>query len=280
MISLRLAVSSPKKYKARGVFASLGSLLLALSALAQGDPLYGARHRSDRCVGLRRQDRDQEPGIDTERRLITDDAGLFNAAALPVGRYEIPAAKTGFQTDRRRSIRLTVAEREEVDLKLQVETCTRLSKFRHFHGPPKFDRGFFRPGSRARSEGLAAKRTKFRSNADAESRHRQLHIAAVRRIGTSNSVIGNMFVVSGRRPQESLFLLNGWKSQALPRSTTHRETHRGQLLGVDAIRENAVVTEHLWRGIWQTAGRTDQIVTANGTNAFRVGLRICAQQHF
>ena len=37
MISLHLAVSSPKKYKARGVFAALASLLLAFSAFAQGD---------------------------------------------------------------------------------------------------------------------------------------------------------------------------------------------------------------------------------------------------
>ena len=28
-------------------------------------------------------------------------------------------------------------------------------------------------------------------------------------IGTSNSVVGNMFAVSGRRPQENLYLLNG-----------------------------------------------------------------------
>jgi hypothetical protein len=27
--------------------------------------------------------------------------------------------------------------------------------------------------------------------------------------GTSNSSVGNMFAVSGRRPQENLFLLNG-----------------------------------------------------------------------
>ncbi len=28
-------------------------------------------------------------------------------------------------------------------------------------------------------------------------------------VGTSNSAVGNMFAVSGRRPQENLFLLNG-----------------------------------------------------------------------
>src|ERR1700733_8694356 len=37
MISINLAVSSPKKYRAKAVFATLASLLLALSAFAQGD---------------------------------------------------------------------------------------------------------------------------------------------------------------------------------------------------------------------------------------------------
>ena len=39
----------------------------------------------------------------TERSLVTDDSGRFNAPALPVGRYEISASKTGFRTDRRTS---------------------------------------------------------------------------------------------------------------------------------------------------------------------------------
>ncbi len=37
MISINLAVSSPKKYKARGIFATFASLLLVLSVFAQGD---------------------------------------------------------------------------------------------------------------------------------------------------------------------------------------------------------------------------------------------------
>ena len=183
MISLHLAVSSPKKYKARGVFGSLASLLLALSAFAQGDSsLWGkVTDQTDAPVsGATIVIKNLE--TDTERRLMTDDAGLFNAAALPVGQYEITAAKTGFQTDRRGAIRLTVAEREEVDLKLA--SWRRAPDYRSsgiFHGRPNFDRGFFRPGWRARSKGPAAKRTKLRSIANAESRHRQLHIAAVRR---------------------------------------------------------------------------------------------------
>lgn len=104
MISLYLSFYSPKNYKARSVFAMLPSLFLALSAFAQGD--------SSLCGKVTDATDAQVSGAtlviknletDTERRLVTDEAGLFNAAALPVGQYEITSAKNGFQTARRRA---------------------------------------------------------------------------------------------------------------------------------------------------------------------------------
>src|ERR1700737_888234 len=56
----------------------------------------------------------------TKRQLVTDESGQFSAPALPVGRYEIAASKSGFRTDRRASINLVVGQREEGDLHLQV----------------------------------------------------------------------------------------------------------------------------------------------------------------
>src|SRR4030081_3386170 len=35
----------------------------------------------------------------TKRELATDESGQFSAPALPVGRYEIAASKSGFRTD-------------------------------------------------------------------------------------------------------------------------------------------------------------------------------------
>src|ERR1700688_167282 len=109
MISIHLAASLAKKYKERGVFAMLASLLLVISAFGQGDSsLWGkVTDAMDAPVsGATILIKNLE--TDTERTWVTDEAGLFNAAALPVGQYEITAAKTGFQTDRRRAIRLTV----------------------------------------------------------------------------------------------------------------------------------------------------------------------------
>ena len=121
MISINLAVSSTKKYLARGIFTTFASLSLALSAFAQGESsLWGKiTDATDAPVsGATIVIKNLE--TDTDRRLMTNDEGMFNAAALPVGQYEITAAKTGFQTERRPSIKLTVGEREEIDLKLQI----------------------------------------------------------------------------------------------------------------------------------------------------------------
>jgi hypothetical protein len=56
----------------------------------------------------------------SERTIVTDASGRYNASALPVGHYEISASKAGFQTDLRSLLNLVVGQREEVAFKLQV----------------------------------------------------------------------------------------------------------------------------------------------------------------
>jgi len=62
-------------------------------------------------------------------------------------------------------------------------------------------------------------------------------------IGTSNSVVGNMFAVSGRRPQENLYNLNGVEFTSASEINNTPGGTSGQLLGVDAVREFAVVKD-------------------------------------
>ena len=61
--------------------------------------------------------------------------------------------------------------------------------------------------------------------------------------GTSNSVVGNMFAVSGRRPQENLYLLNGVEFTSASEINNTPGGVSGQLLGVDAVREFSVVKD-------------------------------------
>jgi hypothetical protein len=87
-------------------------------------------------------------------------------------------------------------------------------------------------------------------------------------IGTSNSVVGNMFAVSGRRPQENLFLLNGIEFTSASEINNTPGGTSGQLLGVDAVREFAVIKDTYGAEYGKRPGAQVNIVTANGTNEF------------
>ena len=87
-------------------------------------------------------------------------------------------------------------------------------------------------------------------------------------IGTSNSVVGNMFAVSGRRPQENLFLLNGVEFTSASEVNNTPGGLSGQLLGVDAVREFAVVKDTYGAEYGKRPGAQVNVVTANGTNQF------------
>ena len=85
-------------------------------------------------------------------------------------------------------------------------------------------------------------------------------------IGTSNSSVGNMFTVSGRRPQDNLFLLNGIEYTGASLINVTPGGTSGQLLGVDAVREFNVVTDTYGASYGKRDGAQVSIVTTSGTN--------------
>ena len=85
-------------------------------------------------------------------------------------------------------------------------------------------------------------------------------------IGTSNSVVGNMFSASGRRPQENLYILNGVEFTSASEVNNTPGGTSGQLLGVDAVREFSVVTDTYGAEYGKRPGAQINIVTASGTN--------------
>ena len=85
-------------------------------------------------------------------------------------------------------------------------------------------------------------------------------------IGTSNSSVGNMFGVSGRRPQDNLFLLNGIEYTGASLINVTPGGTSGQLLGVDAVREFNVATDTYGASYGKRDGAQVSIVTSSGTN--------------
>ena len=61
-----------------------------------------------------------DPAIGVMRHAVTDDAGRYQIAALPIGDYRVEIRAHGFQTQIREKIRIEVARRVTQDFQLQV----------------------------------------------------------------------------------------------------------------------------------------------------------------
>ena len=205
----------------------------------------------------------------SSRALVTDEAGRFNATALTVGHYEVAASRTGFQSDRRTGIALVVGQREEIDFTLQVGDVHQTVEVPSNAGVIQI--------TTEDISGLVGERQVKDLPLNGRSYDQLLTLnpgivnytsQRAGGIGTSNSVVGNMFAVSGRRPQENLFLLNGVEFTSASEVNNTPGGLSGQLLGVDAVREFAVVKDTYGAEYGKRPGAQVNVVTANGTNQF------------
>src|SRR5947209_4025929 len=202
------------------------------------------------------------------RDLTSDDAGRFSAPALPVGGYEIDAAKTGFETAVITGIRLVIGQAAQENIVLTVgELRQSVTVEEH-------------PDSVAVSTEQVSGLVNEKQVKDLPLNGRsydellQLNPGIVNYsseksggIGQSQSAVGNMFSVSGRRPQESIFLLNGVEYTSASEINLTPGGASGQLLGVDAVREFNVITDTYGAAYGKRPGAQVSVVTSSGTNA-------------
>lgn len=203
----------------------------------------------------------------TQREVLTGPDGRFHAPSLSVGSYQVVVEKDGFRTERRGGIVLVVGQREELQLTLQIGD---------FHQTVEV---FTDPGSLTATNedtsGLVGERQVKDLPLNGRSYDQLLTLnpgtvnytsQRAGSTGTSNSVLGNMFAVSGRRPQENLFLLNGVEYTGASEIGNTPGGVSGQLIGVDAVREFALVKDNYSAEYGKRPGAQVSIVTANGTN--------------
>jgi hypothetical protein len=202
-----------------------------------------------------------------ERNQVTDEAGRYDAAALPVGPYEVRAEKSGFRSEERTGISLVVGQRETVDLVLHVGDVRQTVQVEAAPDPVSVTTDDV--------SGLVGERQvkELPLNGRSYDQLMTLNPGVVNYTsqraggtGTSNSVVGNMFAVSGRRPQENLFLLNGVEFTSASEINNTPGGASGQLLGVDAVREFSVVSDTYGAEYGKRPGAQVNIVTASGTN--------------
>src|SRR6202045_884054 len=206
-------------------------------------------------------------GTGAQRNLLTDPEGRFDAAALPVGRYEVLAEKNGFRTEVKTGISVVVGQRETVDIVLQVGDVRQTVQV---ESAPTLVAITTEDDS-----GLVGERQvkDLPLNGRSYDQLMTLNPGIVNYtsqraggIGTSNSVVGNMFSASGRRPQENLYLLNGVEYTGASEINNTPGGASGQLLGVDAVREFSVLKDDYGAEYGKRPGAQINIVTASGSN--------------
>src|SRR5713226_3939921 len=201
------------------------------------------------------------------RTSTTDDAGRYLLLSLPVGQYEVRVTKAGFKEAVRSGIQLVIGQEARVDLNLQVgavetqvivnsdvllvSTATSdisgLVGARQIKELPLNGRSFdlllpLNPGI-----------VNFTSQKTGGT-------------GISNSTTANNFAVSGNRPQQNLFLLNGVEYTGAAENNMQPGGASGTLLGVDAVREFNVQRDSYGAEFGKHPGGQVIIVTQSGSN--------------
>jgi hypothetical protein len=210
--------------------------------------------------------KDVETGA--ERKYVTDDAGRFDAPSLPVGTYEVTAEKSGFKTELKTGIHLVLGQRTEISFALTVGAIQQSVQVEDTD--PAIDVTTEQPDGLVGEHQVKDLPLNGRSYDQLVTLNPGIISYTSQRsgaLGTSNSVVGNMFAVSGRRPQENLFLLNGVEYTGASEINNTPGGASGQLLGVDAVREFQVVSDAYGAEYGKRPGAQINIVTASGTNA-------------
>ena len=202
-----------------------------------------------------------------ERNLTTGSDGRYSAPSIPVGTYSITAQLPGFSQQKLTGIPLTVGQSKQIDLILTVNAVDQQVTVE--------DTPAIVNTSTQQTSGLVDERQvkQLPLNGRSYDQLITLNPGTVNysgqrsgSIGTSNSSVGNMFAISGRRPQDNLFLLNGIEYTGASLINVTPGGTSGQLLGVDAVREFNVVTDTYSASYGKRQGAQISIVTESGTN--------------
>jgi len=201
------------------------------------------------------------------RQTTTDRSGRYQLFALPVGQYEVRAKKEGFAEAIRTGIRLLVGHDASADLSLRVGAVSEEVKV-------------------GGDVALVSVTTQDVSGLVGERQVKDLPLNGrsydllltlnpgivnftwekTGGTGVSNSTTGNNFAVSGNRPQQNLFLLNGVEYTGAAENNMQPGGTSQELLGVDAVREFNVLRDSYGAEYGKRPGGQVLIVTQSGTN--------------
>ncbi len=201
------------------------------------------------------------------RSTVTDDAGHFWVPSLAVGEYEVRVTKQGFQEEVRGGIHLAVGQEASLDMALKLGRVSDQVKVNA--DAPVVN------VTPADISGLVGEQQVKDLPLNGRSYDELMTLnpgvvnftsEKVGGAGVSNSTVGNNFAVSGNRPQQNLFLLNGVEFTGAAENNMQPGGTSQQLLGVDAVREFNVLRDSYDAEYGKRPGAQVLIVTQSGAN--------------
>jgi hypothetical protein len=201
------------------------------------------------------------------RTATTDDAGRYQIVSLAIGPFEVSVSKSGFQHAIRTGIRLVVGQEAIVDLTLQVsgvKSEVRVSEDAPLVSPTTQDISGLVGEQQVKDLPLNGRSYDLLLPLNAGI----VNFTSLKTGGTgiSNSTTANNFAVSGNRPQQNLFLLNGVEYTGAAENNMQPGGTSGELLGVDAVREFNVQRDSYGAEFGKRPGAQVVILTQSGSN--------------
>ena len=207
------------------------------------------------------------------RDTTSDESGRYHVFSLPVGQYQVSASKQGFTEEIRTGVQLVIGQDATVDLSLQVGAVSEKVTVNEDAPPVNL--------TTADISGLvAAQQIKdLPLNGRSYDLLLMLNPGIVNftplktgGTGVSNSTTANNFAVSGNRPQQNLFLLNGVEYTGAAENNMQPGGTSGMLLGVDATQEFNVLRDNYGAEYGKRPGGQVLIATESGTNLWHGSL--------
>ena len=201
------------------------------------------------------------------RTTSTGALGQYQVPSLPIGVYEIKVTKQGFAEQIRTGIRLAVGQEARADVTLHLGPLSQ--QIRVNADAPLVS------ASTEDVPGLVGEQQV--KNLPLNGRSYDLLMSLnpgivnftwekTGGIGISNSTTGNNFAVSGNRPQQNMFLLNGVEYTGAAENNMQPGGASQQLLGVDGVREFNVLRDSYGAEYGKHPGGQVTIVTQSGSN--------------
>jgi hypothetical protein len=201
------------------------------------------------------------------RTSTTDATGRYRVLSLPVGEYEVLVRKRGFAEAVRKGIRLAVGQDATADVSLQVGSVRQQVTVNSDAAALSL--------TTADVSGLVSGRQVDSLPLNGRSYDELLTLnpgivnftsQKTGGIGVSNSTVGNNFAVSGNRPQQNEYLLNGIEFTGAAEVNMQPGGTSQELLGVDAVREFNALRDSYGAQYGKRPGAQVLIVTRGGTN--------------